>query len=362
MTEFNLSSFCRQMFPGSRILMTCATLLLFVHAADVSAHGVTLKYQDGEPADSAFTRNFLQPWAHRIHEDSRGRINLLIAPADPANANTDLFQAVMDRGADIVWLNLPAPAATFPEFMVFATALEGATSAGSSQALWTWADTNELAFREFKEMRILAVARHDAPWFHMRDNALSSLSDLKGANIAIPTADAATFLRQLGASPVVMTGPAISEALAKNSVDGVLLSWSSLAALKLEKLVRAHSEAPAGAPWPYAELSVLLMNPEAYRGLADDLKQTIRANSGNDVSALIGKTVDEAALAARTRATERGDTIIMLPESDLGKWRDATTAAVNERVAALDALGLKGEKMMSRARALIVQYDPARQE
>ena len=181
---------------------------------------------------------------------------------------------------------------------------------------------------------------------------------LNGRASAHHISEAVTFLSKLGASPVVVPEPALSNALAEQDVDGVLLSWSSLASLKLESLVKAHSEAPKGAPWPYAELSVLLMNPDAYRGLADDLKQTIRANSGDIVSAQIGKSIDEAAQAARNSAVERGDSINALPESDLDQWRDAATATVSERVVALDALGLKGEKIVSKARAVIVQYDP----
>lgn len=353
-------SFCRHILARSRCLINCATILSLTLAANAYPHGVTFKYQDSEPANSAFSTRFLQPWANKLHEDSRGRINLLIAPQDAASANTDLFGAVMERNADIVWLNLQSPAATHPRFMVFETALEGATSEGSSQALWSWTDMNDLAFREFKEMRILAAVRHDAPLFHMRENVLSSLSDLKGAKIAIPTSGAETFLRKLGASPLVVPEADIPEALAQNRADGVLLSWSSFVTLDLGTLLKTHSEAPPGAPWPYAELSVLLMNPEAYRGLADDLKQTISANSGNDVSALIGKTMDEAARAARLQASERGDSINMLPESDLGKWREAATAAVHERITSLDAMGLKGEKIISKARALIVEYDSAR--
>ena len=340
----------------SRILVGAAMLSCLL-AANVYAHGVTLKYQDAEPANTAFATGFLQSWANKIHEDSRGRINLLIEPKQSASANANLLKSVIDRSADIVWLRLQGPANSHPRFEVFGTALGGSTSAGSSQALWSWVDANDLGFREFKDMRILAAVRHDAPLFHMRANALSTVTDLKGAKIAIPTSDGATFLSKLGAIPLVVPEENMADALAQSRVDGVLLSWSSLAALKLEPLLKAHSAAPQGAPWPYAELSVLLMNPDAYRGLADDLKQTMRANSGNDVSASIGKTLDETAVAARKYAAERGDTVSVLPQGDLESWRNATNAELSERITALDKLGLKGKKLISRAQALVVEYD-----
>ncbi|UCH47130.1 MAG: hypothetical protein JSU95_13670 [Betaproteobacteria bacterium] len=349
----------RQAFTASYSLLACATLLLLGFSADAFAHGVTFKYQDTQPANSAFVTNFVQPWSRKIYDESGGRINLLAAPRDAANAQTDLFQAVQDRSADIVWIDLQQSSASFPRFSVFALALEGTSSEGSSQALWWWVDMNDLAFREFKEMRILAASRHDAPVFHMRDKSVSSLSDLKDARIAIPNSDAGQFLTAIGAKPVVTSSSAIGTALAESSVDGVLLSWSSLAALGLEELVTTHAEAPANAPWPYAEVSVLLMNPSAYRGLIDDLKQVMRANSGSDISAWIGKTFDQNANAARERATRRGDTVSALPDDDLDKWREAASAAVNEGVGNLDAKGLKGERMVTKARALIAEHDPA---
>jgi TRAP-type C4-dicarboxylate transport system substrate-binding protein len=263
----------------------------------------------------------------------------------------------LDRSADIVWLDLPEGAASFPRFSVFGLSLAGTTSEGSSRALWSWTDSNDLGFREFKEMRVLAASRHDAPVFHMRDKQVSSLDDLKGAKIAIPTSGAETFVSGLGASPVVMPGPAMREALADSTVDGVLLSWASLSALKLEEMVKVHAGAPPGAPWAYAELSVLLMNPDAYRSMADDLKQVIRANSGSDTSAWIGNSFDESAAASRARAAARGDLVIDLPDTDRETWRQAAGAALDERIQELDSGRLKGKKMISRARALIDEYD-----
>ena len=302
-------AFGRHLFSGSYRLMAIAAPLLLAFVADAFGHGVTFKFQDAQPPGSAFGRQFIEPWVRKIHDESGGRINLLIAPRDTASAKTDLFQAVLDRQADVVWIDLHQPATAHPRFSVFGMPLEGSSSAGSSQALWWWVDTNDLAFREFKEMRVLAASRHDAPVFHMRDKPVSSLSDLKDKRIAIPNSEAAPFLTALGAKPIVADNSGMRSALAESRADGMLLSWSSLTAYGLQELVTTHAEAPSNAPWPYAEMSVLLMNPDAYRGLADDLKQVIRANSGGDVSAWIGKTFDQAAEAARQQAAENGETI-----------------------------------------------------
>jgi TRAP-type C4-dicarboxylate transport system substrate-binding protein len=341
-------------------LPACAAVLLMALAGNVFAHGVTLKLQSTQPADSALNQYFISPWAQQIYDASRGRINLLTVPVDQPGAQVDLFQLAQDRIADVVWLDQANSPDIFPRFSVFGSALPGSASEGSSQALWSWCDVNDLAFREFKELRILAASRHDAPLFHMREKPIDSLSDLNGLKIAVPNDDGRDFLVALGASPVVMPASDMGKALSEASVDGVLLSWSSLAMRELGDLVKVHVAAPPGAPWAYAEVSALLMNPDAYRSLADDLKTIIRANSGIDVSAWVGKVFDETAAKARQIAADRGDTIGNLPESDLAGWNQAAEVAIGKRVKALDDRGLKGERTVTRARALITQYDSAR--
>jgi TRAP-type C4-dicarboxylate transport system substrate-binding protein len=108
---FSVSS---QFHPVSRRLLVCSALLLSLFSGDLAAHGVTLKYRDAEAANSAFSAIFLQPWAEKIHDDSRGRINLLITAQDAAIPDPNLFQLVLERGVDVVWLDLQGPASSAP--------------------------------------------------------------------------------------------------------------------------------------------------------------------------------------------------------------------------------------------------------
>jgi TRAP-type C4-dicarboxylate transport system substrate-binding protein len=355
-----LYSFIRNPVFAAHRLPVLAAMLLMALADNAFAHGVTLKLQSTQPSESALTRHFISPWAQQIHDASGGRINLLGVQAEQTAPAADLFQLAQDRAADVVWLDHANAPEKFPRFSIFGSALPGSSSAGSSQALWYWCEVNDLAFREFKELRILAASRHDAPLFHMREKSIASLSDLSGLKIAVPNGDGREFLAALGASPLVMPASEMGKALGDASVDGVLLSWSSLETYGLGSLVKTHVAAPSGAPWAYAEISALLMNPDAYRGLADDLKTIVRANSGIDVSAWIGKVLDETAARARQGAAERGDTIGNLSGSDLAGWNLAAEAAIAKRVKALDEQGLRGEKMVGKVRALITEYDTAR--
>jgi TRAP-type C4-dicarboxylate transport system substrate-binding protein len=340
---------------------TIAAIVTALSVGNAFAHGVTFKTHHALPADSTVQKNFLEPWARKIHDESGARINFLISADDPANGvYARLFQMAKDRKVDVVWLDLHDAATDFPRFSVFGLPLAANSSEGSSRALWAYVDVNDLGFREFGKLRVIAASRHDAPLFHMRSINIESLSDLNGSKIAIPNPDSAALLAAAGASPIFTPKSSIGEALSGGKVDGALLSWSSLATLKLEELVKTHTGFPAGAPSPYAETSVLLMNRGAYRSLADDLKQAVGRNSGSDASAWIGTVFDDGAARARQRASGRGDAINVLPADDLARWRDAVKAVVDDRIRNLDERGLKGKSLIDKARELITEYDPVK--
>ena len=330
-------------------------LLALALGRDVHAHGVTLNLQHTLPATSAVSTKFIEPWATKVHDDSGRRITLHIEPV--AADGADLFLSVQNRKADVVWMDLVNPAETFPRLGVFGAALPGNSCEGSSRAVWTLVEMNDLGFREFKDMRVVAASRRGAPLFHLRDRKPASLADLKGVKVAVPNADGEAFLKALGMTAVTMSYPDMSRALANADIDGVMLSWNSLDAYGLDKLVKTHVNAPDGAVWAFAELSVLLMNPDAYRSLIDDLKQVVRGNSGMEASAWLGKVFDEGAAQARERAAARGDSIATLPAGDAGPWEQAAKAAIDQRVKALDARELKGARMVDGARKLIEEND-----
>ena len=269
---------CANAVTGRLAALLALLILSVFHSGSASAHGVTLKMQHTRSHDSLVFKKFIAAWTEKVHDEAGGRISFQIAATDEPQTGQSLFQAVQNRVYDVVWMDLGDVASAFPRLGVFGLALPGNTSAGSSKALWDHIDMNNLGFREFKEMRVVAASRHGAPLLHLRDRQISSLADLKDATIAVTSSDAENFLKALGASPQRMPASAMRDALAGARVDGVLLSWDGVSAAGIGDLVKVHVAAPDGSPWAYGELSVLLLNPDAYRSLTDDLKQVVRGN------------------------------------------------------------------------------------
>ena len=349
----------------SSLLCLFATALFLV-AGPLSvnfaaAHGVTLKVQHALPADSPFHTQFLVPWTQKVEKESGGRLHFHLYPAMQMGGEpSQLFDQARSADAELVWAGTGDAADRFPALEVFELPFMANSTQGSSRALWEYVRMSDLAHMEFDGVRVLAIHHSDAPHFHMRDRAIKSLSDLSGLKIGVPSRIARSFLAALGASPVEMPVARVSDALAKGELDGALLPWEALPALKIESSVKYHSEIDSKSPRLYSSVYVFAMNAAAYKSLPDDLKKVVLANSGAETSEWLAKVFDDGAATARKLAAGRGDAINMLPAEEVAKWKSAAQTVIGEWVKALDQRGLQGKELIDSAREALAEYDRAK--
>lgn len=343
--------------PGRLLAIAGVAMLALLRGDPATAHGVTLKVHHALPADSAFHTQFLVPWAAKVENESAGRLRLRLFPAlEMGGSAAQLFDQAKQGSADLVWAAAADTPERFPAFEAFElVAADGAQ--GASRALWEYARVNDLARKEFGAVRLIAVARPGTAQLHMRSHPVYTLADLEGRSIGSPTRATSRLLEAAKAKPVELPAERLREALAKGDLDGAALPWEGVTAV--EELVRHHTETDPRSPWLRSGVFVLAMNPATYKSLSDDLKKVIRANSGADTSAWIGKVFDAAAADARKRAAGRGDGFNVLPAAELAR-SDATRTVVEDRVKDLDQRGLNGAELMESARATLAEYGEAK--
>jgi TRAP-type C4-dicarboxylate transport system substrate-binding protein len=171
-----------------------------------------------------------------------------------------------------------------------------------------------------------------------------------------PTRQTNTLLASLGATPVGMPLPAIPDAVSKGTIDGFLLPWEVMPSLKLQELVKFHSETDPSRPALYSAVFVFAMNQAKYDSLPPDLKKVIDDNSGPALSQQIGRTWDGSQAAGRKAAQDRGNTFYMIPAAELDNWQKASAPLVDEWVADMDKRGMPGRQMLQDARDLLAKY------
>ena len=319
------------------------------------AQEVTLKVHHFLSTLSPAHTKLIVPWCERIAKASGGRMNCQIYPAlQLGGTPTQLYDQVRDGVADVVWTLPGYNAGRFPSIEVFELPFMMTDAVGASRALWHFVADHARA--EFQDVRPLAFHVHGPGYLHMRGKPVRSIADLKGMKVRAPTRLANRLLAALGATPVGMPVPQVPEALSRGVIDGAVIPWEVVPAVRVHELTRYHTETDPGQPALYTSTFLFAMNAKRYATLPADLRGVIDANSGAALSAQAGRVLRDADASGRKLAQQRGNRFYMLDAAELGRWRRLAQPVREEWVREMAARGRDGAALIGAAQALIAQY------
>ena len=340
-----------------RSLLVAATLAI-IGAAPAHAQQVVLKVHHFLPATSNIHVNLIQAWCDKLNKESTDKLKCQIYPAMTLGGTPpQLIEQARDGVADIVWTLPTYSAGRFTKSEVFELPFVTKSAKGSSEAFWNYVQKHSLD--EFKGVKPLWLHTNDGSAFHFGPaKNVAKLEDLKGLKIRSATRLNAKMLAALGATPVQMPLPGVSDAISKGVIDGAMVPWEGLPAIRLQEFAKSHLDAPDGQMKFANSLFALVMNQGKYDSLPDDLKKVIDANSGAAVSAWAGGTGFDKVVAANHKlASDRGNALKKLDVAEYQRWIKASELVDDEWVKEVTAKGANGKALLDDARALIQQYD-----
>lgn len=321
------------------------------------AQEVTLRLHQFLPAQANVPKHVLDPWADKIEQDSGGRIKIERYPAMQLGGTPpQLIDQAQDGTVDIVWTLPGSTPGRFPSTEVFELPFMMTNAEATSRAYWDLFESR-MKDGEFKDLHILAAWVHGPGLIHSR-TPVEGMEDLQGMKVRAPTRIITALVAELGGTPVGMPIPAVTESLSKGVIDGAVTPWEVVPALKVQELVSNHTEF-GGDHALYTTTFVLAMNKAKYDSLPDDLKKVIDDNSGQDVSALFGKTQEEYDAPGRELAVGRNNNIVELSAEQVEEWKAAAQPVIDNWVAEMDGKGLDGKGLLDEARTLIEKYTAA---
>ena len=331
-----------------------SAIALGISATASFAQEVTLRLHQFLPAQANVPVQVLDVWADKVEADSNGRIKVeRYAAMSLGGTPPELMDQAIDGVADIVWTVVGYTPGRFPSTEVFELPFMVADARAASYAYWKMFETH-MKDTEFKDVHILGTWVHGPGMFHT-NAPVTKPADLQGMKIRGGSRLVNQLLELVGATPVGMPVPAVSEALSKGVLDGTTIPWEVTTSLKVPELVKNHTEFEG--PALYNLTFVLAMNNDTYAGLPDDLKAVIDQNSGLDFSIFAGGTQSDADGPARQIAVDLGNNIITVAETDTGEWRDLVTPIYESWVEDMKGKGIDGQALIDEARALMAEYE-----
>jgi TRAP-type transport system periplasmic protein len=318
---------------------------------------VTLRLHHFLPPVSNGHTKMLTPFARRVEQESGGRLKIDIFPSMQLGGTPpQLFDQARDGVVDIVWTLPGSTPGRFPSTEVFELpficAQRGITNARAAMEFF---DNSASLKDETKDVKVLAFWAHDSGHIHA-NKAVRTMDDLKGLKLRNPTRLAGEALKALGATSVGMPVPQVPESLAQRVIDGAVVPWEVVPAVKVHELVRFHTEI-LGSPALYAASFFLAMNKAKYEGLAPDLRAALDKASGMTFAELAGNMWDTEAVTVRAMVAARGNTIHRLADDEKAKWIAATAPVATAWIEQVKGRNLDGARMIEQAKALIGKHD-----
>jgi len=321
-------------------------------ATSVVAQEVTLRLHQFLPAQANVPAQILDVWADKVEADSGGRIKIDRFPSMQLGGTPpQLIDQAIDGVADIIWTVAGYTPGRFPQLEVFELPFLSPDAEATSRAFWELAEARMME-TDFAAFKPLGLWVHGPGVIHA-NRPITDVADLRGLKLRAPTRTTTTLFTELGATAVGMPVPAVPEALSRGVIDGAVIPWEVVPALKVQELVSNHTEFPGNAL--YTTAFIMAMNQDAYDALPADLQAVIDANSGLEFSAFAGRTMQEYDAPGRALAAARGNTIITLNADQVAAWRAASQPTIDNWIAAADAAGIDGTGLFEDATALIAK-------
>ncbi|MEO1549480.1 MAG: TRAP transporter substrate-binding protein [Pseudomonadota bacterium] len=325
-------------------------------ATGALAQDVTLRFQHFISPKGSVPAGFMTPWAEKVLEESGGRLKIEIYPAMQLGGTPpQIYDQIRDGAIDGGWTIPSYTPGRFPEAEAFELPFMTSMSAeASSKAAWEY--TQKYMGERFGDVHLLAVHVHGQGVLHKRGDAATAVDDFKGLKLRAPSRQANKLLEAMGATPVGMPVPAFPEALSKGVVDGGVIPWEIVPALKVQELANSHTQI-GGDRSLYNTYFIWAMNKASYDRLPDDLKAVLDANTGLEASAWAGRAMDEGDVRGLAATESAGNAIVTLSEAEVAKIKALGADLTAAWIADMDEKGLPGAAMVEDAAALVAKYE-----
>ena len=335
------------------VRVVAAFSALFFSIGVSAAADVTLRLHQFLPAQANVPKNILHVWADKVEADSDGRIEIQRFPSMQLGGKPpELIDQAIDGVADIIWTVSGYTPGRFPRTEVFELPFTMTNAEAVSRAYWELAEETMMD-NDFRAFKVLGLWVHGPGMIHSKA-PVTTIADLNGVKLRAPTRVTNMYFGALGATPVGMPVPAVSEGLSKGVIDGTTIPWEVTPALKVSELVHNHTEFDGKAL--YVLTFVLAMNKQKYESLPDDLKTVIDENSGVEFSIFAGGTQADADGPARQIAVDLGNNIITVSEDDASAWQEAAQPVYDAWLSDMESKGKDGQALLKKARMLIEKY------
>ena len=307
-------------------------------------------------AKSPAQTKMLEPWVKQVEKNSGGRVHIEIYPAMSLGGKPpELVQQARDGVVDLIWTVNGYTPGLFPRTEVFE--LPGVYKndpVATNLAMYDMFNSD--LKDDYKGLKVMWLHVHAGQAIMTVDKPIHAAEDFKGLKMRIPTRTGAWVIEALGAVPLAMPVPDVPSALAKRVIDGTLLPWEIIPALKLQDQIGYFTEGYKKTRLGTTTFQVS-MNQARWDGLPDDIKKAFADASGRDWWGKVGEIWRASDNHGIEVAEKAGKTHTELSEAETDALMKKLNPVVQKWIDEVDAKGIDGAALVKKARELTAKNE-----
>lgn len=321
-----------------KALALSATVVGALAASAQGQETTELKVSHFLPPNHTFHKAMVA-WGEELDKKSDGRLKLQIYPAGQLGGGPNRqFDAARNGITDIaISLHGATPgryATTELASLPFAAPSNAESSKVRSRRLTELAP--EYLAPEHEGLKILWMAVTPPLMFHSKP-PITDLDDFAGLKIRYAGAQFKAIVDTLGGVPLAVPPQETQDALAKGIVDAATFPYEGAASFDLGTVAKNTLE-PGVASATFA----VVMNPDKYESLPDDLKALIDETTGPDAAEAFGENWDQAEVDGKESLMAKGVKINKLSEEQIAEMKELLAPQVEEAIKAVEEMGRPG--------------------
>lgn len=313
---------------------------------------VTLNLGHPFPAQHPIQVGALEPFAQAVNEQTNGTVTIEFQPGGALAPPPGTFENTVAGGQEMGWALQGYHAGLFPVTEIVEQPFQFTSATQATQTLWALYDQYPELQAEYDDVQLIGLWTHDVGDIWTGDTPVQTTDDMQGLTMRFPTRVMGSLMEAMGASPVGMPAPEISDSLNTGVIDGLSIAVSGLASFNLfPPLLNYGTQCDC-----YVAAQYLVVNQDAWDGLTPDAQQVI-SDLGREYSLLAAEVYDDAYTAVLARALEEGIEIYELPEDEYANWLAVGDQVTSEWIADLEAQGVPAQQMYDEMQNLKTQFE-----
>jgi TRAP-type C4-dicarboxylate transport system substrate-binding protein len=299
---------------------------------------VKLKYASGFPTTSPYEVDGSRFWMKRVTELTNGKVQFAYYPAGQLAKPEKTLSLAASGVADVAMVAANLETDKFP--LVSLVELPGAynTACGGTTAYNTLLQPGKVVADvelKNKPYRMLFFVLQPVARISMASKTIKAPTDLLGQKVRVAGGTQALTVSKLGGAPVRMSAADAFQAISRRTVDGILLSWSSL---KIYGLIPTVKSTTAGIGFG-GTASGVSFNQAAWAKLSPDIQAAITKASAETSAHLCRQLENEDAVAAKM-LQQRGVVMTQFSDAERAVFQKTLEPIVGEWASGLERRGL----------------------